>query len=67
MESGVKTVAGLAKTARLSLEKAWGVAITEDSPIAPWMIRHAVFCHNSFQDLGQTNVYRVISGQLDYP
>ncbi|CAK0819502.1 unnamed protein product [Prorocentrum cordatum] len=49
VESGVKSVAGLARTGRLALEKRYNMKFTEDVPIIPWMIRHQIFCHNRYQ------------------
>ncbi|CAK0848099.1 unnamed protein product, partial [Prorocentrum cordatum] len=49
VESGVKSVAGLARTGRLALEKRYNMKFTEDVPIIPCMIRHQIFCHNRCQ------------------
>jgi hypothetical protein len=49
VDSGIKTVAGLSRTARFSLEKKFGIKIVEDMPVVPWMIRHQIFCYNRFQ------------------
>eukprot|EP00959_Pyramimonas_sp_CCMP1952_P146397 3064630-Pyramimonas_sp.AAC.1 len=48
-ESGVKSVAGLARTGRLALEKRDTMKFTEDVPIISWMIRHQIFCHNRYR------------------
>ncbi|CAK0910250.1 unnamed protein product, partial [Prorocentrum cordatum] len=49
VESGVKSVAGIARTGRSALEKRYNMKFTEDVPIIPWMIRHQIFCHNRYQ------------------